>query len=453
LPLFNIEAMDPQGKRVRTQIDATNPQDAILKVKVRGYKPISVKPALDGAAAPAGSPHTSAPAMTPPAQPAAKEKKAAAPPIDPAAPIGLKPGGQKKGGWNVRIGGGVTHKQLTQFTHQFAVLMEAGLPVVRSLKILANQQKPGLLKDTISMVAEDVESGSTLSEAMGKHPKVFDKLYVNMVRAGEAGGVLEEIMRRLAQFMEKIESLRRKIIGASIYPVIVICIAVAVVLFIMTFIVPRFKDVFSQVGVGMPTMTLLLLSMSDFIKGYWYVILLAPVVGFILLRAWGKTKGGRLTIDRIKLKLPIVGMIIRKSVTARFCRTLGTLLKSGVPILEALNIVRNATGNEVVALAISKVHDNVREGESIARPLADSKVFDDLVINMIDVGEETGELDSMLLKIADIYDEEVDAAVGALVSILEPIMIVGLGATVGFIVVALFLPLVTLLKGLSSRKA
>jgi type IV pilus assembly protein PilC len=408
---------------------------------------------MDGAPAPGSAPakpQTAAPTLTPaPAAPKPEQTMA------PEMPIGMKPGGAKKGGmFSMRIGGGkVKHKQLTQFTHQFCVLMEAGLPVVRSLKILHNQMRPCALKDITGMVAEDVESGSTLSEAMAKHPKAFDKLYVNMVRAGEVGGVLEEILRRLAQFMEKVESLRRKIIGASIYPAIVIFIAVAVVLFIMTFIVPRFKEVFSSVGVDMPVMTLMLMKISDFIKNFWYLIIIAPIVGFILLRAWGKTRSGRMVIDRIKLRLPIVGAIIRKSVTARFCRTLGTLLKSAVPILEALNIVKNATGNEVVATAIGKVYDNVREGESIAQPLQTCGVFDDLVINMIDVGEETGELDAMLLKIADIYDEEVDAAVSALVSILEPIMIVGLGATVGFIVVALFLPLVTLLKGLSSRRA
>lgn len=447
--MFNIEAMDPQGKRVRTQIEASSAQDAILKVKVRGYKPMSVKPALDGVPAPGSAkPQTSAPAMTPAPQSAA-EKKA---PIPEPPPIGMKVPAKKKGAMSINLfGGGVKHKQLTQFTHQFAVLMEAGLPVVRSLKILHNQLKPCALKDITGMVAEDVEGGSTLSEAMAKHPKAFDKLYVNMVRAGEVGGVLEEILRRLSQFMEKIESLRRKIIGASIYPCIVVFIAVAVVLFIMTFIVPRFKEVFAQVGVAMPGPTLFLLWLSDVVKNFWFVIVLAPVVLFVLVRAWGKTRSGRLMLDRIWLRMPIVGMIIRKSVTARFCRTLGTLLKSAVPILEALSIVRNATGNEVVAQAIGKVYDNVREGESIAQPLAASGVFDDLVINMIDVGEETGELDAMLLKIADIYDEEVDAAVSALVSILEPIMIVGLGATVGFIVVALFLPLVTLLKGLSSR--
>jgi type IV pilus assembly protein PilC len=359
---------------------------------------------------------------------------------------------RKKGFYLPGLGAGVTFKQKVQFTHQFAVLLEAGLPVVRSLNILSNQLKPCALKDIVAQTSEDVESGSSLSEAMAKHPKAFDKLYVNMVKAGEAGGVLEEVLRRLSEFMEKIASLRRKVIGASIYPSIVIILAIVVVLFIMTFIVPRFREVFTEVRVAMPAVTVFLMLVSDFIVAYWFVLILAPIAFIFTLYAWSRTRTGRLVIDRIKLRFPIIGPIVRKSVTARFCRTLGTLLKSGVPILDALNIVRNATGNEVVATAIGKVHDNVREGESIAGPLAASKVFDDLVINMVDVGEETGELDAMLLKIADIYDEEVDAAVGNLVSILEPLMIVMLGGTVGFIVVALFLPLVSLLQGLSRSR-
>lgn len=447
MPLFNVEAVDNQGKRIKTQIDAATANDAIMRVKVQGYKPVSVKEAKsDGAAA-------AAPAAKPPTGATAAPAKGGPAPGAPAAPPPRAPKVRKKVGFTLPfLGGGVSHKQLTQFTHQFSVLMEAGLPIVRSLKILANQQKPGYLKDVTEQVAEDVETGSTLSEALSKHPRVFDKLYVNMVRAGEAGGVLEEVLKRLSDFMEKAQALRRKVIGASIYPIVVISIATIVVLAIMTFIVPRFKEVFQSVGVAMPAMTLVLLKISDFIKSYWFVLLLAPPAVYFLIKAWGRTKSGRFTIDKIKLKMPIVGMIIKKTITARFCRTLGTLLKSGVPILEALNIVKNATGNEVVAQAIGKVHDSVREGESIVEPLAACGVFDDIVINMIDVGEETGELDAMLLKIADIYDAEVDAAVAALVSIMEPLLIVGLGATVGFIVVALFLPLVSLLTGLTQKR-
>jgi type IV pilus assembly protein PilC len=260
--------------------------------------------------------------------------------------------------------------------------------------------------------------------------------------------VLDVILQRLASFMERMEALRRKIIGASIYPVVVIVIAVAVVLAIMTFIVPKFEDVFKQVNVPMPGLTLVLMAISGFIKGFWWAIILAPIIAWFGIKAWGRTKSGRYTIDRMKLNLPLIGQIIKKSVISRFCRTLGTLLQSGVPILEALSIIKNATGNEVVASAIEKVHDSIREGESIAGPLATSGVFDDLVINMIDVGEETGELDKMLLKIADNYDAEVDAAVSALMSVLEPMLIVGLGLTVGFIVVSLFLPLISLLEGI-----
>ncbi len=435
MPMFTVEAIDNQGKRIKTEIDATNANDAIVKLKQKGFRPMNVKAKGDGAAAP--------PPGAPIGAPAGGQKGPF--PAD-AMPPGRPP---KKGLFAL---GRVRHKQLTQFTQQLSVLMDAGLPIVRSLKILGNQQKPGVLKNIVTEVAEDVETGSSFSEALAKHPKTFDKLYVNMVKAGEAGGVLDVILQRLAAFMERMEALKRKIIGASIYPVVVIAIAVMVVLAIMTFIVPKFEDVFKQVKVPMPAMTLLLMAISGFVKNFWYVIIGLPFILFFIFKAWGRTKGGRLTIDRLKLHMPLVGGIIKKSVISRFCRTLGTLLQSGVPILEALAIVKNATGNEVVANAISQVHDSIREGESIAEPLATCGVFDDIVINMIDVGEETGELDKMLLKIADNYDAEVDAAVGALMSVLEPVLIVGLGFTVGFIVVSLFLPLISLLQGIGTRR-
>ncbi len=435
MPTFTVEAMDSKGKRIKAEIDATSANEAIAKIRQKGYKPMNVKEKADGQAAPAAGGPPGAPPM------AGKEPA--------AAQVSTLPTGGRAPKKGLFFAGRVRHKQLTQFTQQLSVLMDAGLPIVRSLKILGNQQKPGLLKNILVEVADDVETGSSFSEALGKHPKTFDKLYVNMVKAGEAGGVLDVILQRLASFMERMEALRRKIIGASIYPVVVIAIAIAVVLLIMTFIVPKFEEVFRQVNVPMPAMTLMLMAISGFIKSFWWAIIFAPFIAWFALKAWGRTKSGRLTIDRIKLNFPLVGPIIRKSVIARFCRTLGTLLQSGVPILEALAIVKNATGNEVVANAIGKVHDSIREGETIAGPLAASGVFDDLVINMIDVGEETGELDKMLLKIADNYDAEVDAAVSALMSVLEPMLIVGLGLTVGFIVVALFLPLISLLEGIS----
>lgn len=439
MPIFTVEAIDAKGKRIKAEIDASNPNDAITKLKAKGYKPTNVKEKA-GAAPP------------PEAPPAAKDgggNHGAGGPAPGAPPVGAVPA--KKGGKSMFSLGGVKHKQLTQFTQQLSVLMDAGLPIVRSLKILANQMKPSLLKNIVAEVAEDVETGSSLSEALGKHPKAFDKLYVNMVKAGEAGGVLDVILQRLAVFMERMEALKRKIIGASIYPAVVITIAVGVVLSIMTFIVPKFKEVFESVDVPMPGMTVMLMTVSDIVVNFWYIIIFTPLIAWFAVKAWGKTKGGRLAIDRIKLNMPLFGMIIKKTVCARFCRTLGTLLQSGVPILEALNIVKGATGNEVISNAISTVHDSIREGESIAEPLANSGVFDDIVINMIDVGEETGELDKMLVKVADNYDAEVDAAVSALMSILEPILIVGLGFTVGFIVVALFLPLISLLQGIGGK--
>jgi len=439
MPTFTVEAMDAKGKRIKTEIDAKSANDAIAAAKSKGYKPMNVK---EKAGAAPSAPATTA---TPPPQQAPGTGRASAPPPPPPAPAGRS----KKG---LFLAGRVKHKQLTQFTQQLSVLMDAGLPIVRSLKILGNQQKPGLLKNIVIEVSEDVETGSSFSEALAKHPKTFDKLYVNMVKAGEAGGVLDVILQRLATFMERMEALKRKIIGASIYPAVVITIAVAVVLAIMTFIVPKFEEVFRQVKVPMPGLTLMLMEISSFIKGYWYVIIAFPFVLFLALGAWGRTKGGRLTLDRMKLHAPLIGPIMKKSVIARFCRTLGTLLQSGVPILEALAIVKNATGNEVVSNAIGTVHDSIREGESIAEPLAACGVFDDIVINMIDVGEETGELDKMLLKISDNYDAEVDAAVSALMSVMEPILIVGLGFTVGFIVVALFLPLISLLEGIGQKK-
>jgi type IV pilus assembly protein PilC len=446
MPTFTVEAMDSKGKRIKAEIDAPNANDAIVKIKQKGFKPMNVKEKADEAPGNGNAPTAAS------AAPAKGGGGAAAAAHQAGPAVSMAPTGGKVSRKGFFFSGKVRHKQLTQFTSQLSVLMDAGLPIVRSLKILGNQQKPGLLKNILIEVAEDVETGSSFSEALSKHPKTFDKLYVNMVKAGEAGGVLDVILQRLAAFMERMEALKRKIIGASIYPVVVICIAVAVVLCIMTFIVPKFEDVFRQVNVPMPGMTVLLMGVSNFVKQFWWVIVFSPIVLFFAARAWGRTKSGRLSIDRIKLNLPLVGIIIKKSTISRFCRTLGTLLQSGVPILEALSIVKNATGNEVVANAIAHVHDSIREGESIAEPLAASGVFDDIVINMIDVGEETGELDKMLLKVADNYDAEVDAAVSAMMSVLEPILIVGLGMTVGFIVVALFLPLISLLEGVGKKK-
>jgi type IV pilus assembly protein PilC len=421
---FSVDAVDTKGKRVQQSVDASSAAEAITKAKGMGLKPIKVnqseEPKKEGAAGGTGT-----------------------------APGGQGPMTKKAGKRPMLLfGGRVSFKQLTQFTQQFSILLDAGLPVVRSLKILSNQMKGGLLKLVVEQVADDVESGSSLSEALSKHPKAYDRLYVNMVKAGEAGGVLDTILQRLAAYMEKAQALKRKIVGASIYPLVVISVAVIILTGIMLFIIPQFEKVFADLKTALPPLTQVLMVVSKLVVGYWFLIPAIPIVFVVGIKMTGRTKAGRLMIDRLKLKMPLFGVIIRKAVIARFCRTLGTLLQSGVPILDALNIVKNAAGNEVVANAISDVHDSIREGESIAGPLAQSHIFDDIVINMIDVGEETGELDKMLIKVANNYDDEVDAAVGALVSVLEPIMIVGLGGTIGFIVVSLFLPLVSLIDSL-----
>jgi type IV pilus assembly protein PilC len=348
--------------------------------------------------------------------------------------------------------GKVSLKALTTFTTQLSTLQDAGLPIVRSLKILEGQLAKGPFKNVLVEVTEDVESGSPLSESMAKHPKVFDGLYVNMVKAGEAGGVLDVILSRLAGFMEKSAKLRKKINGAMVYPAVVGTVTLSILLLIMVFVVPRFETVFKSLpGVGeLPAITQALQGFSKFLLSYWWLLILM-VFGLVsLLKLIGRTRGGRRFFDRLRLNLPIAGPLVRKVVVARFARTFGTLIASGVPILEALDICRATSGNVILEEALGKVRDSISEGGTIAEPLGESGIMDDIVINMVDVGEETGELDKMLIRIADNYDEEVDVAVGALVSILEPLMILFMGGAVFLIVLGLFLPLLKLIKGMDA---
>jgi type IV pilus assembly protein PilC len=311
--------------------------------------------------------------------------------------------------------------------------------------------KPCKLKDTLADVAEDVESGNTFSESLAKHPKVFDRLYVNMVRAGEAGGVLDTILERLAEFKEKARALKRKIVGAMIYPVVVISIATIILILIMTIIVPKFKEIFKSFNTTLPLPTQILINVATALQTYIWVIILVPFVIYVGIKLLKRTRGGRYFIDNVKLHLPVLGSIVSKSTVSNFARTLGTLIASGVPILEALNIVRDTTGNEVIARAIAKVHDSIREGDTIAEPLRASGVVDEIVVNMIDVGEETGELDKMLIKVADNFDDEVDTLVAGMMSLMEPMIIVVLGSAVAFIVISLFLPLVKLMENVGQQ--
>ncbi|MFT7172488.1 MAG: type IV pilus assembly protein PilC [Paracoccaceae bacterium] len=309
------------------------------------------------------------------------------------------------------------------------------------------------MKDTINNIADSVQGGSTFSESLGQHPKMFNKLYVNMVKAGELGGVLEIVLKRLAEYQEKAHKLKGKIVAAMVYPLIVMFIAVAIMSFLMLFIVPKFRDMFKDMGDGqLPLISRVVFGFSDWMLARPFIlpnsvwILFIAVGSWMAFGAWSRTTKGRSAIDAMKLKLPIFGDIQRKSAIARFTRTLGTLVTSGVPILQALNITRDTAGNVVVADAIDKVHDAVKEGESIVSPMTGSGIFPNLVVSMVDVGEETGQLPEMLLKIADVYDDEVDGAVTALTSILEPIMIVILALVVGAIVFALFLPLIKVIQ-------
>ncbi len=415
MAVYTFDAMDSQGRSVRDEIEARTEQDAAEKIRRRGLFPTSVQTkSVKGAGAI-------------------------------AAPLA---GAKKKGGIYI---GGVPAKILTQFTSQFATLMDAGLPIVRSLEILYNQQKTGLLKETISQVREDVEGGSSLSEAMSRHPKVFDKLYVNMIRAGEAGGVLDTILNRLADFREKSLRLRMQVIRAMIYPAAVVTIAGSILILIVVVVIPKFEVMFKEMGpeAELPGPTKLLMGITAVVVNWWFLIPLVPLGMYAAFKLIGMSPQGRYTIDRLKLHVPVFGIITRKSAVSRFCRTLGTLIASGVPILEGLSIIKGATGNAVVANAVSEVHNSIREGDTIAEPLRHCGVFDDMVVNMIDVGEETGELDKMLMKVADNFDAEVDALVGGLMSLLEPVLIVGMGLTVGFIVIALFMPLISLMEQLS----
>jgi type IV pilus assembly protein PilC len=345
--------------------------------------------------------------------------------------------------------GRVSSKHLVQFTSQLSTLQDAGLPIVRSLKILEGQLDRGPFKSTLADVTEDVESGTPLSDALAKHPNVFDGLYTNMVKAGEAGGVLDVILARLAQFMEKASKLKKRVKSAMIYPAVVLTVTLSILMLIMIFVVPKFEEVFrSMPNLGeLPAITRGLQAFSKFLVERWYVIAGVGILLVVGFRAWKATKGGRRTVDRVKLRLPIFGKLAKKIVIARFSRTLGTLIASGVPILEALQICRNTAGNHVLEVALDKVHESVREGESIAEPLGESGIFDDIVVNMIDVGEETGELDKMLIRVADNYDEEVDVEVSSLVSVIEPLLILFMGGAVFLIVLGLFLPLMKLIQG------
>ncbi|XZE55459.1 type II secretion system F family protein [Planctomycetaceae bacterium SH139] len=478
MPTFQFEAMDATGQEIRDEIDAPSEDEAQTTIRQMGYfvTKISVKKS------------------------AAKTTA----------------GGKKKRPFAM---GGGKPKHVTAFTRQLSILQDAGLPILRSLKILENNAKPGKLKNALMDVCDEIESGQTLSEAMSKSPKIFSRLYVNMIKAGEAGGALETILQRLADFMERSESLKRKVKGALIYPCVVVFVAAAILTFIMIWIVPTFKEMFEEFDLPLPAPTVLLIALSDYIVSYGFLLILLPICFFILIKLVRKFRHGRMGFDMFIIKVPIFGGLVEKNILARTTRTLGTLVSSGVPILEALGITRETAGNAMFERLFLQVSDAIREGEVISKPLKEnsvpgfhpmalffwilggafpglmlvsvaatagntelaedpamiqtlwqisggmiglgaalaalwymtkikSRVVDDLVVNMVDVGEETGELDTMLYKVADTYDEEVRVLTDGLMALMEPLMIVFLGGAVGFIVISLFMPLVTLITSL-----
>jgi type IV pilus assembly protein PilC len=479
MPTFQFEAMDATGQEIKDIIEAATEEEAQSTIRNMGYfvTKIQVKRG--------------------------------------AAKSGI-PGQKKKRPFAI---GGAKTKHICAFTRQLSILQDAGLPILRSLKILENNSKPGKLKNALLDVCEEIETGSTLSESMSKTPKVFNRLYVNMIKAGEAGGALETILQRLADFLESAEALKRKVKGALIYPIAVVIIAGLILTLIMWLIVPTFKEMFEEFGLTLPAPTLLLIAMSDYIVKYWFLMLLIPFCYWLLTKLARKFRHGRMGFDMYMLKLPVFGGLVEKNIMARTTRTLGTLVSSGVPILEALNITRETAGNALFERIFTKVSDAIREGEVISKPMRDNaspgfhpmalffwvlmgsfpgimtlsvaltagrstgqkgamenllvvgggitgvgivlaalfylvkmraRVIDELVVNMVDVGEETGELDTMLYKVADTYDDEVNVMTEGLTRLIEPLLIVFLGGAVGFIVISLFMPLISLITGLAN---
>ena len=337
--------------------------------------------------------------------------------------------------------GSVGMRDIVIFTRQFSTMINAGLPLVQALDILAKQTENKVLSEVTRAVVFDVESGHTVADALSKHPNAFSELYVNMVAAGEAGGILDTILMRLATFMEKNDALVRKVKGAMIYPAVIMSVAGIAIVVLLIFVIPVFESMFASVGMALPMPTRVVIGMSKFLKGYWWAVGGGLAGGAFLLKKYYATPGGHLAIDRLMLRMPVLGDVLRKSAVSRFTRTLGTLISSGVSILDGLEITAKTAGNRVIQDAIMASRASIAGGDTIAAPLQKSAVFPPMVISMIAVGEQTGGLDEMLSKIADFYDEEVDAAVGGLLSLLEPIMIVFLGVVVGGMVVAMYLPI------------
>ena len=425
MPNFAYMAFDARGKETRGTLPAAGRSEACQRLKDMGLFPAKVAQENSG-------PTSQAPGV-----------------------VRSRPGIRSALNATLAIPGfrrQIKPKVLASFTRQVATLVAAGMPLLRGLRLIQEQETRGSLKGVIGELVAAIEDGASLSEALVLHPGVFNELYINMVKAGELGGVLEVVLQRLAEFMEKAQKVKGKIIAAMFYPVAVMVVAVAILGVLMVFVVPKFQEVFAGLlnGAPMPAFTQLILGLSQAVKEHFVVSLGAGLGLLGLFKAFAASRSGRQAVDRCKLKLPLVGPVLRKAAISRFARTLGTLVGSGVPILQALTIVKETAGNVIVGQAVASVHASVKEGETITAPLEASGVFPPMVISMVDVGEQTGALPEMLLKIADNYDDEVDNAVAAMTSLLEPIMIIFLAVIVGSIVIAMFLPLIELMNKVGS---
>jgi type IV pilus assembly protein PilC len=423
--------MDAHGKETKGTLEVATQNEAIGRIKEMNLFPTKVVEIDKGKEKPAKAEKTGKPA---------------------------KAKGKKGGGMNININipglsGRVKTKVLTTFTRQLATLVDAGLPLLRGLRVLEKQEKNPTLKNIIGELALSIEGGSTFSEGLAQHPKVFNRLYVNMVKAGELGGVLEVVLTRLAEFMEKAQKIKGKVIAAMFYPCAVLVVATAILMILMIKVIPSFKAVFEGMleGRSLPAFTRLVLGISTMIKDNILMTMGIVAVFVVIFMLFKRTKFGRHVWDKFKLKMPVIGPVISKVAISRFTRTLGTLVSSGVPILQALTIVKETAGNIIVSNAVGSVHESVKEGETITAPLEASGIFPPMVISMVDVGEQTGALPEMLLKIADNYDDEVDNAVAAMTSLLEPIMIVFLAVIVGSIVIAMFMPLIDLMNNIGNE--
>lgn len=440
---FQYIAKDASGNETRGQIEAGDRNSAIAAVRAQGLFPTALGEVKRAASTPAAAPAKKAPA-----------KRGAPPAPAPAA---------KKGGLNTNINiklpswmrGKIKTKVLTQFTRQLATLVNAGLPLMRGIEVLKRQMKDAQMKEALEGIGENIAAGGTFSESLTAYPKIFDNLYVNMVKAGEAGGVLEVVLGRLAEFAEKSEKIKNKVKGAMIYPIVVLVAAIGITTFLLITVIPKFKQVFDDIlgGAELPAITQFVIDASDWVQHNYITMGIGVVTLVVLKKIIGRTEKGATVFDWMSLRMPVTGTLVQRTAVSRVTRTLGTLLASGVPILQSLMIVRDTTGNRIVSKALQNVHDAVKEGEGMTAPLSQCWVFPPMVVSMVEVGEETGALAEMLTRIANTYDDEVDNAVAGMTAAIEPALIIVLAVVVGTIVVAMFLPMIKIIQSVSGGGA